>query len=202
MNVTYTPFVMDVSALKDASLAGIDPHDVRLSPEIKERIAAECKINPAFFTAVTKSGYQSKDKVENYHLHLQKKIVLFGHVVQGVFPAEDGSAGGFMYTIGRNDRSRADIFVDVFDDVFHTLLNEAAEVADSPDFQLGKPYQSAVIVTARDVSQHSRYKLVEISAEAVRTKALGLFNRGKPAEQLRVHELIMADADNKFDDER
>ncbi len=58
MNITHLPFMMDVSALKDASLAGIDPHDPGLAPEIKERIAAECKINPAYFTAVTKSGYE------------------------------------------------------------------------------------------------------------------------------------------------
>lgn len=139
----------------------------------------------------------NKETFAKYKEMTESIIQKYGHFVQGV-GSEKPDMDGFMYTVGRNDKNKPDVYLNIFENSLGSFINEAADKLDDPDFIPGEIYESKNYELKKSGNEKSKYKLIEIDPLTVVDKCLGIFNRGKSIENIKIYQLILADSNNKF----
>lgn len=74
-------------------------------------------------------------------------------------------------------------------------------VWESPRFRVGGCQESSIFVLASNQSgqsEASKFRMDAVDPSRLRDIALGIFNRGKPIEDIRIVKVTLADENNQF----
>lgn len=117
-----------------------------------------------------------------------------GYVIQGV---TDGKKS-YMYSYGRNDKGLHDfVIVDTSVTLAH-IINEAVDIlnkAAPPNeaYAFGQLEESRIFICKTKPKQKTLFKIVQVDPSMFTDKCLGIFNRGKPVEQIKLCQILVAD---------
>lgn len=138
---------------------------------------------------------QQNERIGRLLIKLEAIIATHGHYVQFIGDGENS----FIYTAGRNDKNKPDFVIGKRASyAIAILVNEVADRYDSENLNLDVEYESEILVTSVDPSQHTKYKLVNADVEFWRSKALGVFKRYRGEGVPKLLEIVVADRYNNF----
>ena len=135
-------------------------------------------------------------KIAQLREKMEEMVKNHGYCIQGVGGSEESDP--CIYTFGRNDTGKSDIYIPNAPSGLSGLVKECIDIIDQGRFVDGGIYKSSIFVLASNQSEASKFRMDAVDPSRVRDIALGIFNRGKPIEDIRIVKVTLADENNQF----
>lgn len=138
-------------------------------------------------------------KIAQLREKMEEMVKNHGYCIQGVGGSEESDP--YIYTFGRNDTGKPDIYIPNAPSSLSGLVKECIDIIDQGRFVDGGIYESSIFVLASnqsDQSEASKFRMDAVDPSRLRDIALGIFNRGKPIEDIRIVKITLADENNLF----
>ena len=138
-------------------------------------------------------------KIAQLREKMEEMVKNHGYCIQGVGGSEESDP--YIYTFGRNDTGKPDIYIPNAPASLSGLVKECIDIIDQGRFVDGEIYESSIFVVASNQSERteaSKFRMEAIDASRMRDITLGIFNRGKPIEDIRIVKVTLADHKNQF----
>lgn len=135
-------------------------------------------------------------KIAQLREKMEEMVKNHGYCIQGVGGSEESDP--YIYTFGRNDTGKPDIYIPNAPSSLSWLVKECIDIIDQGRFVDGGIYESSIFVLASNQSEASKFRMDAVDPSTVRDITLGIFNRGKPIEDIRIVKVTLADQNNQF----
>ncbi len=135
-------------------------------------------------------------KIAQLREKMEEMVKNHGYCIQGVGGSDKNLP--YIYTFGRNDAGKPDIYIHSAPRSLAKLVQECVDIIDQNEFQDGGIYESKTYVLAKDETTPTKLKMNFVDPVSLRDITLGIFNRGKPIEDIRIVQVTLADENNQF----
>ena len=136
------------------------------------------------------------NKIAQLREKMEEMVKNHGYCIQGVGGGEESEP--YIYTFGRNDTGKPDVYIPNAPPSLPGLVKECIDIIDQGRFVEGGIYESSIFVLASNQSEASKFRMEAIDPSRLRHITLGIFNRGKPIEDIRIVKVTLADENNQF----
>ena len=144
----------------------------------------------------TNSQSNMAAKIAQLREKMEEIVKNNGYCIQGVGGSDENLP--YVYTFGRNDAGKPDIYIHSAPPSLAKLVQECVDIIDQNEFQDGGIYESKTYVLAKDETTPTKFILNFVDPVSLRDITLGIFNRGKPIEDIRIVKVTLADENNQF----
>lgn len=141
---------------------------------------------------------QMNQRILDLRREMENIVSKCGYVIQGVGGCDDNPP--FIYTFGRNDNGKEDLYIPNCHSSMSALVKECFEILDSGEYVDGKVYESKIYKLASRLDEPSKFKMSSIDPSLLTDRCLGIFNRGKKAKEVKIINVRLADNNNNFPD--
>ena len=144
----------------------------------------------------TPTQEQIAARMEELRSHIENMIKKTGYCIMAVI-GDDNNAP-YIYTYGRNDIGKPDLFIPNAPGALYKLVKECIDIIDNGGFKENEVYTSNTSMIVKDQSAPIKFKLTTIDPKGIQNIALGMFNRGQEVEDVKVIQVTVADEYNQF----